>query len=398
MAEYFHEEITEEIGSEDGSVVLNEVTMRRHKKTPWNEDRPVSLELETDWTNTETKLVVLDFLSTEYRTTRKSRNDGKRKSQSKVSKSSSDGSSHESYRYAKLAKSAIPLRKQYSLRLKKDLDEYLKQRGKSMGDLSSYNWSSNRDEGMVHSTGLLHQRSYTEGETYMNTRRTERRMSDELKKGIKEFNTSKLKHVAVEDKTGGKYKESRQHRPDSLSIPFPSGRRISPVLSPESQVAARLEYISQEILNDFPDLFNEQISKVSLQGLTYEMFASTARKVLEKYPGGWTRVALVCYFARELALEDESTDEQLANLVELSSKFISDTSAEWIASQGGWGALEENDEALSPSLVRKKLQEEPDLVDGIMASSPNDWIHKAKYYGLAALAVGMTVAYSVMTK
>ena len=83
-------------------------------------------------------------------------------------------------------------------------------------------------------------------------------------------------------------------------------------------------------------MFNEPISRVSLQDLTYEKFASVARKVIEKHPGGWTRIALVCYFARELALEDESTDDQLDNLVSFSSRFISETSAEWIVSQGGW--------------------------------------------------------------
>ena len=94
--------------------------------------------------------------------------------------------------------------------------------------------------------------------------------------------------------------------------------------------------ISQEILTKYPDIFYDQISRVSLQDLTYEKFASVARKLIEKHPGGWTRIALVCYFARELALEDESTDYQLDNLVSFSSRFISETSAEWIASQGGW--------------------------------------------------------------
>lgn len=129
---------------------------------------------------------------------------------------------------------------------------------------------------------------------------------------------------------------SKRHRPENLDLPLRQERRLSPVLSPESQVAARLELISQEILDQYPDLFIDQISKVSLQDLTYEKFASVARKVIEKHPGGWTRIALVCYFARELALEDESSDEQLDNLVGFSSRFISETSAEWIASQGGW--------------------------------------------------------------
>ena len=64
-----------------------------------------------------------------------------------------------------------------------------------------------------------------------------------------------------------------KNRPENLTIPYERERRLSPVLSPESHVAARLELISQEILTTYPDLFNEQIAKVSLQELTYEKFA-----------------------------------------------------------------------------------------------------------------------------
>lgn len=113
-------------------------------------------------------------------------------------------------------------------------------------------------------------------------------------------------------------------------------RKLSTVLSPESQVAAKLELISKEIVDQYPDFFKETMSMVSLQDLTYEKFASVARKVIEKHPGGWTKIALVCYFARELALDDESPDDQLENLVNLSSRFILETSADWIANQGGW--------------------------------------------------------------
>lgn len=381
--------------SEEGTKVGKTTTQRKKVRVATTKEerkllerpaRPTSLELETDWTNTETKLVVLDFLSVQPIEQLTARN-APANERKKVSKSASDGSSYEPLcrkRYAKLAKSAKPLRKQYSLRLKNDLDEYLRQRGKSVEDLPSYKSSR---AASVDESVYMHQRSYTEGDAYF---KRSRRMSDELKKGITEFSTSRLKHVANEEKA----EKSNQHRPEQLDIPFQRECRISPVLSPESQVAARLELISQDILNTYPDIFDGHMSKVSLQDLTYEKFASTAKKLLEKYPGGWTRVALVCYFARELALEDESTDEQLEHLVEFSSKFISETSAEWIASQGGWGALEGSNEAISPSLVRKKLKEEPDIVDGILDGPGSGWINYAKY-GFAALAVGVTVAYQI---
>lgn len=177
-------------------------TAIRRRKTVRKDKKPASLELQTDLTSTETKLVVLDFLSAqpvERLTARNVPKDEKRNSPGKVRKSSSDASTHGSYRIrcAQLAKSARPLRKQYSLRLKKDLDEYLKQRGKSLDDLSSY--------GGVRDGGTLHQRAYTEGDT--NMKRSPRQISPELKKGITGFNTSKLKHVEDEDK---KPKELKQ--------------------------------------------------------------------------------------------------------------------------------------------------------------------------------------------
>jgi hypothetical protein len=183
----------------------------------------MSLELETDFTNTETKLVVLDFLSSQpienltarNATRRKTVSFGDRHRKISLGKSSSDGSSHEAYRsrYAKLAKSGKSLRKQYSLRLKRDLDEYLKLRGKSMDDLSdpSGTPAGSWDEGMGE---YQHQRSYTEGEAYFRLRsrspirdqsqsadspKPRRKISRELKEGITDFNTEYLRHVEVEE-------------------------------------------------------------------------------------------------------------------------------------------------------------------------------------------------------
>ena len=114
-----------EEGKNNNSDQSTSVTTRRKtattrmKETEEKPNRPTSLELKTDWTNTETKLIILDFLSSqsiEHLTARNAPGDGRKSSQGKVCKSASDGSSHEpSYRKrsAKLANYARPLRKQY---------------------------------------------------------------------------------------------------------------------------------------------------------------------------------------------------------------------------------------------------------------------------------------------
>ena len=107
--------------------------------------------------------------------------------------SASDGSSHEpSYRkrYAKLANYARPLRKQYSLRLRNDLDEYrkLKQRGKSLEELPSHeNGEVAREEATY-----THQRSLTEGDAYLKRSRT---ISNELKENYGKTNSQKRMRI-----------------------------------------------------------------------------------------------------------------------------------------------------------------------------------------------------------
>ena len=203
---------------------------RRTKSAPVHvnrhfDGRPVSFELETDFTNTETKLVVLDFLSSqpiEHLTARNARrktlsfdSSDRHRIKSSLGKSTSDGANHESYRnrYAKLAESGKSLRKQYSLRLRRDLDEYLKLRGKSMDDLSGSLHSGVAISQSGDLENYQHQRSYTEGEAYYRLRsrspirsdgvqetskkKPRRKISRELKEGIVDFDQETLRHVEV---------------------------------------------------------------------------------------------------------------------------------------------------------------------------------------------------------
>lgn len=204
----------------------NNPVQRRAKSAPTNrhfDERPTSFELKTDFTNTETKLVILDFLSSQpvehlrasnARRQALSLDSSDRRRKVSLGKSSSDASSHESYRnrYAKLAKSGKSLRKQYSLRLKRDLNEYLKIRGKSMDDLSESIQGSAASFEAAGSEIYQHQRSYTEGETYFRLRsrsplrnevsqetvvKPQRKISRELKDGIIKFDTDTLRHVEI---------------------------------------------------------------------------------------------------------------------------------------------------------------------------------------------------------
>ena len=159
--------------------------------------------LHIDFTNTETKLVVLDFLSSQPIERLTARN---------VRRKTVSFDSLNRHRKTSLSKSSSEssgksLRKQYSLRLKKDLDEYCKIRGKSVDDLSEKFWG----DGFVQAQG-----SYTEGEppsfsrlrsrsplhnesgdTNLKASKPQRKISQELKDGITEFDTQTLRHVEI---------------------------------------------------------------------------------------------------------------------------------------------------------------------------------------------------------
>lgn len=176
--------------AEDVSVVHT-----RSKSAPVTqseEKRKIRLGLETRFYNAETKLVVLDFLSTapsDHLTARnkRSKSDSRSKSsnvqarRSSLSKSSSDVSHLESYRrrYVKLADSGRSLRKQYSVKLQKEIDEYLKSREKSVDDHSGVNETEEKKN--------LNQPS-----------KPKRKISQELKNGIKDFDLSTLRHVEIQ--------------------------------------------------------------------------------------------------------------------------------------------------------------------------------------------------------
>ena len=129
-------------------------------------------------------------------------------------------------------------------------------------------------------------------------------------------------------------------RPNDLNIPQfepDYDHTPSPVLSPEGRVAARLEKISQEIMERVPHLLDKPLKIIQAGNLSYEKFCVAARHLtFDHQIVGWSKVALLCHFAREVAIVGELDDSQLELLADYSFRFIQESTAEWIEKKGGW--------------------------------------------------------------
>jgi hypothetical protein len=118
------------------------------------------------------------------------------------------------------------------------------------------------------------------------------------------------------------------------------------VLSPEGRVAAMLEKIGQEVMETYPHLLDEPLELTrgwNFDHFTYAQFERAARKVTvdhckERGLVGWSKIALLCYFAREITLETpiELNDKDLVKLAEYTVRFIEENNGEWMGKQGGW--------------------------------------------------------------
>ena len=108
-------------------------------------------------------------------------------------------------------------------------------------------------------------------------------------------------------------------------------------------MAARLEKISQEIMQMVPDLMDEPLKIMRGGNLSYEQFSVAARRLtFDHQIVGWSKVALLCHFAREVAIMGELDDSQLEMLAEHSFRFIQESTEEWIEKKGGWVSIERN--------------------------------------------------------
>ena len=86
-----------------------------------------------------------------------------------------------------------------------------------------------------------------------------------------------------------------------------------------------------------PNLLDEPLKMIQAESLSYEQFCKAARHItFDHHIVGWSKVALLCHFAREIAIIGELDDKQLEQLAEHSLRFIQESTAEWIEKKGGW--------------------------------------------------------------
>lgn len=246
---------------------------------------------------------------------------------------------------------------------------------------------------------------------FLQMARLQRKLSLNLKKDIENFDPKTLKQRSQQKN------EDFSRRPSDLKIPsaVPGNHSnnydhsSSPVLSPEGRVAARLEKISQDIMEMVPHLMDEPLEIMRGGSLSYEQFSVAARHLtFDHQIVGWSKVALLCHFAREVAIMGELDDSQLELLAEYSFKFIQESTTEWIEKKGGWAAFDaenENDIRNAQILLQKFLEKEEKDGNGKdslkhkrfsgSASNRNSWDSWFKY-GVAAAAIGIGVCLSLV--
>ncbi|XP_032232958.1 uncharacterized protein LOC5508275 [Nematostella vectensis] len=247
-----------------------------------------------------------------------------------------------------------------------------------------------------------------------------RKLSLNLKQEIENFDRRSQLRKSPTSPCAPKFR----NRPNNLNIQphYPEHHVLpSPVLSPEGRVAAMLDKIGQEIMESYPHLLDESMEITKdwdLRCITYEDFQAAARKVtLDNKLVGWSKVALLCFFAREIAMEcsEELDDKELIQLAEYTVRFIEETTGEWIERQGGWAGIElEEDIILNAESLAVKYREHHEnspeerklrqarRISGRRSNrnsgintDTSSWNNWAKY-GIAAIAVGMGVCYSMI--
>ena len=86
-----------------------------------------------------------------------------------------------------------------------------------------------------------------------------------------------------------------------------------------------------------PHLLDEPLKIMQAGNLSYKQFCVAARHLtFEHQIVGWSKVALLCHFAREVAIVGELDDLQLELLADHSFRFIQESTEEWIEKNGGW--------------------------------------------------------------
>ncbi|XP_057312591.1 uncharacterized protein LOC130654080 isoform X2 [Hydractinia symbiolongicarpus] len=254
-------------------------------------------------------------------------------------------------------------------------------------------------------------------------------IDEKLKQEITKFdksnlNTSPRKRVSPSPRRSPQKKQL----PLSLTIPRRSMQMQqhidSAAFTPDSFAVDRLEAISQDIMLNYPELLQEAISDIleplhKDHSITYDLFSNVAKTVYNiKLPKVsetvWSRVALVLYMVKETMFLGNLNDTQLEVLVEHSAKFMSDNVNETVKNEGGWEAIEIDDLIYTSTFLvhgqvssddeiddhcdvaNRKISRHQNNENGSIANKVTQTISDWTPYGMAALAVGLGLAYSYL--
>lgn len=228
------------------------------------------------------------------------------------------------------------------------------------------------------------------------------------------------------DKCALKKGETRSKRRSSPFLRLAFSEKTESLDSPITSVTHRLDEIGHDIMKDYPALLDEHLAELltpleSERKLSYEEFSVVAKSVFEqqlaRFTGSvWTKVALIFYLVKEVLYTGTLTDFQVELIVEYATRFITETSADKIKKEGGWVALDpESNALLEDDLLQHDIynpindSRDEDIVDGNPSSGADnaqsnftpsyfefakDTVKAVGGYTAAALAFGIGVAYA----
>ncbi|XP_065670438.1 myosin-G heavy chain isoform X3 [Hydra vulgaris] len=253
-------------------------------------------------------------------------------------------------------------------------------------------------------------------EQYCKFKKPPKPLSSNLKRDIVTFDAKAQLKTPLDEVNKGNTKFRKPPRPLSLSIPQHNIKEFQDIavdFTPQAYAVNRLEEMAIEIMKDFPDILSQHVDDLlrpleNNDMISYESFVKIAKDVYNKnlfnVSGSvWTRVALVLHTVKETIFSGNLDDDQLELLVDYSTKFVTENADEiektmdldetlFNATGLAYRSMS-SDEELSPDVEStnfpKQSNENLSYTQKIV-QVVNEWTP----FGIAALAVGMGLAYS----
>ncbi|XP_065639341.1 myosin-G heavy chain isoform X2 [Hydra vulgaris] len=283
-----------------------------------------------------------------------------------------------------------------------------------MEQLAAFNAEQAKLSGKTH---LMRSNSDVTEENFANVRKK----LSQMKVPVKQWISSNMKKEIVTFDAKTQLKEQyckfkKPPKPLSLSIPQHNIKEFQDIavdFTPQAYAVNRLEEMAIEIMKDFPDILSQHVDDLlrpleNNDMISYESFVKIAKDVYNKnlfnVSGSvWTRVALVLHTVKETIFSGNLDDDQLELLVDYSTKFVTENADEiektmdldetlFNATGLAYRGMS-SDEELTPDAESTNFPQQSNenlSYTQKIVQVVNEWTP----FGIAALAVGMGLAYS----